>query len=74
MELARDNPSSKVEIDSRLDRFGNDNPKGHTYVFTITPKKKTLDTLEGFYEAFDEAEEFETEDYENRASYHTDEN
>jgi hypothetical protein len=70
--LERDHPGANVKITNRRDRFGNPNIRGKYFSFTLTEKgvKKRIETLKDFFDAYDEAEEFEpVEDYETSADY-----
>jgi len=68
-QLARDNPFSEVRIVYRRDTLGRFSHRGKQYTFKITGEKQ-IENLEEFYEEYERAEEYETEDWESSADYH----
>lgn len=70
-ELERGHPGAVVSILARRNALGVVGNRGHFFTFELVPlvKEKEIDTLEDFFEEYDEAEEYETEDWEDTPSY-----
>lgn len=67
--LARENPGAEVKIIARRDASGKFSKHGRSFQFEIITAGREVENLEDFFEAYDEADEYEREDWEDTPSY-----
>jgi hypothetical protein len=67
-EIERNNPGTTVEITWRRDASGRFSNRGTRFTFSIDEEKK-VDTLEQFWDEFDDAESFVDDEFGSRPEY-----
>lgn len=69
--IERENPGSTVTIANRMNQAGEVSDRGQTFQFVIETKsvKKQANSLQDFWDAFDDAVEFEFDEYGSRPEY-----
>lgn len=68
--LQRENPEAEVSIAARRNASGEFSERGHFFTFEIKARA-IIEDLDQFFTEFDNAEEYETQEYESSADYHT---
>lgn len=68
-ELERENPGARVTIKRRDNADGEKSARGRFFTFEIEGGEIEVDTLEEFWEQYDEADEFEPEEFGSSADY-----
>jgi hypothetical protein len=67
--LARENPGAEIKIVARRDASGKFSKHGRAFQFEIVTGEREVANLEEFFEEYDDAEAFETENWEDTPSY-----
>jgi hypothetical protein len=70
-EIERDNPNSTVRIISRTNDAGQLSERGRNFDFEINTEEveKEVNNLEDFWDEFDDAVEYELDEYGSRPEY-----